>query len=186
MAQVTARSAHPAMRAAGPDNDGSRRRPARRRRIDAESLRSRAARDASSCLRARIRAETLERRPSFVPGQTPIPPAARSSARPKSTNMVDASLDCWLTTGRFNTEFESRLADVRRRPARDDGQFRLVGEPGRVCRIDVAQARRARDPARRRGHRRRRRLSRRRSTRSCSTAPCRCSSTSTFRPTTST
>ncbi|WP_321865197.1 lipopolysaccharide biosynthesis protein RfbH [Paraburkholderia tropica] len=46
----------------------------------------------------------------FVPGQTAIPPSGKVIGAPELRNMVDASLDGWLTTGRFNDEFEKRLA----------------------------------------------------------------------------
>lgn len=55
-------------------------------------------------------AETHDRAPLFVPGQTSIPSSGKVVGTPEVTNMVEASLDAWLTTGRFNTEFESRLA----------------------------------------------------------------------------
>lgn len=48
---------------------------------------------------------------AFVPGQTTIPPSGKVVGTPEMQLMVDASLDAWLTTGRFNTLFESRLAD---------------------------------------------------------------------------
>jgi len=54
--------------------------------------------------------ETHERAAPFVPGQTQIPSSGKVVGTPEVRNMVDASLDAWLTTGRFNTEFESRLA----------------------------------------------------------------------------
>jgi CDP-6-deoxy-D-xylo-4-hexulose-3-dehydrase len=47
----------------------------------------------------------------FVPGQTPIPASGKVIGEAELVNMVDASLDGWLTTGRFNTAFEERLAD---------------------------------------------------------------------------
>lgn len=47
----------------------------------------------------------------FVPGQTPVPVSGKVIGSQELKNMVDASLDGWLTTGRFNTEFEKRLAD---------------------------------------------------------------------------
>jgi len=47
---------------------------------------------------------------AFVPGQTPIPPAGKVLAADEFVHLVDASLDGWLTTGRFNAEFETRLA----------------------------------------------------------------------------
>jgi len=47
----------------------------------------------------------------FVPGETVIPPSGKVIGAPEIKAMVEASLDGWLTTGRFNTEFEKRLAD---------------------------------------------------------------------------
>ena len=46
----------------------------------------------------------------FQPGVTPIPPAGKVLGAPELRNMVDASLDGWLTIGRFNEAFEQRLA----------------------------------------------------------------------------
>ena len=47
---------------------------------------------------------------AFLPGITPIPPSGKLIGAPEIRNLVDASLDGWLTTGRFNAEFERRLA----------------------------------------------------------------------------
>ena len=47
----------------------------------------------------------------FKPGLSVIPPSGKVLDKAELINMVDASLDGWLTTGRFNTEFEQRLAD---------------------------------------------------------------------------
>lgn len=47
---------------------------------------------------------------TFVPGQTTIPPAGKVIGAGELKNMVEASLDGWLTTGRFNVMFEKRLA----------------------------------------------------------------------------
>jgi CDP-6-deoxy-D-xylo-4-hexulose-3-dehydrase len=47
---------------------------------------------------------------SFVPGATVIPPSGKVIGGPELRNMVEASLDGWLTTGRFNEAFERRLA----------------------------------------------------------------------------
>lgn len=47
----------------------------------------------------------------FVPGETPIPPSGKVIGAPELQNLVDASLDGWLTTGRFNDAFEMRLAE---------------------------------------------------------------------------
>lgn len=46
----------------------------------------------------------------FRPGHTAVPPSGKVIGAAELTNMVDASLDGWLTTGRFNAEFEQRLA----------------------------------------------------------------------------
>lgn len=46
----------------------------------------------------------------FLPGASPVPPSGKVIGAAELKNMVDASLDGWLTTGRFNDEFEKRLA----------------------------------------------------------------------------
>jgi CDP-6-deoxy-D-xylo-4-hexulose-3-dehydrase len=48
--------------------------------------------------------------PSFTPGQSVIPPAGKVIGAKEMELMVEASLDGWLTTGRFNDQFEARLA----------------------------------------------------------------------------
>ncbi len=48
---------------------------------------------------------------SFVPGTTPIPPSGKVLGATEFVNLVDASLDGWLTTGRFNAAFEKKLGD---------------------------------------------------------------------------
>jgi CDP-4-dehydro-6-deoxyglucose reductase, E1 len=47
---------------------------------------------------------------TFFPGITVIPPSGKLLDSAEIKNMVDASLDGWLTTGRFNAEFEKKLA----------------------------------------------------------------------------
>ena len=46
----------------------------------------------------------------FVPGQSPVPVSGKVIGAKELQLMVDASLDGWLTTGRFNALFEDRLA----------------------------------------------------------------------------
>lgn len=46
----------------------------------------------------------------FIPGETVIPPSGKVIGAREIELMVEASLDGWLTTGRFNTMFEERLA----------------------------------------------------------------------------
>jgi CDP-4-dehydro-6-deoxyglucose reductase, E1 len=48
----------------------------------------------------------------FMPGQSPVPVSGKVYGAEEMMSLVDASLDFWLTTGRFNDEFESRLAKV--------------------------------------------------------------------------
>lgn len=47
---------------------------------------------------------------SFVPGKSAVPPSGKVLDAAELKLMVEASLDGWLTTGRFNDEFEKRLA----------------------------------------------------------------------------
>jgi CDP-6-deoxy-D-xylo-4-hexulose-3-dehydrase len=46
----------------------------------------------------------------FLPGATMVPPSGKLLDASELKNMVEASLDGWLTTGRFNAEFEKKLA----------------------------------------------------------------------------
>lgn len=48
---------------------------------------------------------------AFIPGSTIVPPSGKVIDAAELKNMVDASLDGWLTTGRFNSAFEKRLAE---------------------------------------------------------------------------
>jgi CDP-6-deoxy-D-xylo-4-hexulose-3-dehydrase len=48
---------------------------------------------------------------AFKPGQTVVPPSGKLIGGEELKNMVDASLDGWLTTGRFNEQFEKKLAE---------------------------------------------------------------------------
>jgi CDP-6-deoxy-D-xylo-4-hexulose-3-dehydrase len=46
----------------------------------------------------------------FLPGATVVPPSGKLLDASELKYMVEASLDGWLTTGRFNAEFEKKLA----------------------------------------------------------------------------
>ncbi len=46
----------------------------------------------------------------FLPGITPVAPSGKLIGTQELKNMVEASLDGWLTTGRFNAQFEKKLA----------------------------------------------------------------------------
>ena len=46
----------------------------------------------------------------FIPGVTSVPVSGKVLDSEELKNMVEASLDGWLTTGRFNKEFEERIS----------------------------------------------------------------------------
>ncbi len=56
-------------------------------------------------------AEEAYKKKPFVGGETTIPPSGKVLGKEELQNMVDASLDGWLTTGRFNKLFEEKLAN---------------------------------------------------------------------------
>ena len=73
----------------------------------------------SEALRTQIRALvaqyaalTHEAERPFVPGETVLPPSGKVIGAHELQHMVDAALDGWLTTGRFNAAFEARLAQT--------------------------------------------------------------------------
>jgi len=47
---------------------------------------------------------------AFIPGKSPVPASGKVVGEPELVNLVDAALDGWLTTGRFNEAFEAALA----------------------------------------------------------------------------
>ena len=47
----------------------------------------------------------------FIPNETPIPPSGKLLGEQELQHLVSASLDGWLTTGRFNDRFEKSLSD---------------------------------------------------------------------------
>lgn len=53
--------------------------------------------------------EVMRNQP-FLPGLTVVPPSGKLIDSQELKFMVEASLDGWLTTGRFNAEFEKKLA----------------------------------------------------------------------------
>jgi CDP-6-deoxy-D-xylo-4-hexulose-3-dehydrase len=56
-------------------------------------------------------AETALAPKPFVRGESVIPPSGKVIGTRELQLMVEASLDGWLTTGRFNAEFEKKLAE---------------------------------------------------------------------------
>jgi len=71
------------------------------------SLLARVHRELAKC-EARDFARTMVE-PAFKPGVTPVPPSGKVVGAPEFEHLVDASLDGWLTTGRFNDLFQNRL-----------------------------------------------------------------------------
>jgi CDP-6-deoxy-D-xylo-4-hexulose-3-dehydrase len=55
--------------------------------------------------------ELRENQSGFIPGTSPIPYAGRTYNAKEMIALVDASLDFWLTTGRFAEQFEKGFAD---------------------------------------------------------------------------
>jgi CDP-6-deoxy-D-xylo-4-hexulose-3-dehydrase len=55
-------------------------------------------------------AKIVHSSPTFFPGVSAIPPSGKLIGAKELNYMVEASLDGWLTTGRFNAEFEKKLA----------------------------------------------------------------------------
>jgi CDP-6-deoxy-D-xylo-4-hexulose-3-dehydrase len=47
----------------------------------------------------------------FIPGESEVPVSGKVIGNLELKNMVEASLDGWLTTGRFNDQFEKKLAN---------------------------------------------------------------------------
>jgi CDP-4-dehydro-6-deoxyglucose reductase, E1 len=47
---------------------------------------------------------------TFIPDESVVPPSGKALGAEELKLMVEASLDGWLTTGRFNAEFEEKLA----------------------------------------------------------------------------
>jgi CDP-6-deoxy-D-xylo-4-hexulose-3-dehydrase len=60
----------------------------------------------------RLARDYFESRPTppFVPGETYIPPSGKVMDGEDCAHLIDASLDMWLTAGRFADQFEEELA----------------------------------------------------------------------------
>ena len=58
----------------------------------------------------RLYAETVTVSENFVAGETAVPPSGKLIMGTEIINLVDSSLEAWLTAGRFNRKFEEQLA----------------------------------------------------------------------------
>ncbi len=56
-------------------------------------------------------ADTIYTDSKFISGETTIPPSGKIIRADELKNMVSASLDGWLTTGKYNDAFEKRLSE---------------------------------------------------------------------------
>jgi CDP-6-deoxy-D-xylo-4-hexulose-3-dehydrase len=56
-------------------------------------------------------ANLVLKEPKFIPGVSTVPPSGKLIGSKELKLMVEASLDGWLTSGRFNEKFESELAN---------------------------------------------------------------------------
>ena len=56
-------------------------------------------------------AESEHARQDFHAGQTSVPVSGKVYGSQELRFLVDASMDFWLTTGRYNNQFETQLAD---------------------------------------------------------------------------
>ncbi len=74
-----------------------------------QNAKTRAIREAIAALVDEYATIALAPQP-FQPGASVVPPSGKVIGAEELKNMVEASLDGWLTTGRFNTEFEKKLA----------------------------------------------------------------------------
>ncbi len=55
--------------------------------------------------------EISQQEEKFIPGKSPIPSSGKSISNLEIKNLVSSSLDGWLTTGRFNKEFQDKLSN---------------------------------------------------------------------------
>ena len=46
---------------------------------------------------------------TFIPGETPVPVSGKVIGETELEYMVEASLDGWFTTGRFNDKFDKEI-----------------------------------------------------------------------------
>jgi CDP-6-deoxy-D-xylo-4-hexulose-3-dehydrase len=77
----------------------------------------------------------MEEAEPFVPGQTPVPVGGRVVGAPELSALVDASLDGWLTEGRFAARFSAEFVRVVGRT-----NVALVGSGSQANLLAVAAA----------------------------------------------
>ena len=111
----------------------------------------------------------------FIPGTTPVPVSGKVFDGEDVRTLVDASLDFWLTTGRFAEQFEREFARFMGVRCGLAGELRLLGQPAGPHRPHLAAAGAIGPCSRATRSSPCRRASPPPSTRSCRTGWCRCS-----------
>jgi len=94
-----------------------------------------ALREAALAATERYARAAFEAEPPFVAGETNVPVSGKVIGAPELRALVDASLDGWLTEGRFAEAFRARLAGVTGRP-----HVALVGSGSQANLLAVAAA----------------------------------------------
>ena len=73
--------------------------------------------------------DTFHKKKEYKEGDR-IPYASRVYDHSEMVNLVDSSLEFWLTSGRYTDEFEKKLAEYL------GGQFRFLRKPDRIYGTD--------------------------------------------------
>ena len=101
--------------------------------------------------RAALRGRSVRTR-EFVPGETNVPVAGRVIGAPELEALTDASLDGWLTEGRFAREFSEAFAQGGGPLASAAGRLGIPGQPAGRGRHHLAPTRAAAAAGRRGDH----------------------------------
>jgi CDP-4-dehydro-6-deoxyglucose reductase, E1 len=85
----------------------------------------------------RLAREFYDSRPvaPFEPGVTYIPPSGKVLDAEDCAHLIDASLDMWLTAGRYADQFEEQVAALRQAY-----RVRICSQPARFRLPDLVEA----------------------------------------------
>ena len=84
-----------------------------------------------------------ESKKKFIPGQTYIPCSGKVLDASDLRHLLDASLDMWLTAGRYATKFETALASRFGLQSRPADCVRFCGQSARILGFDLLETARA-------------------------------------------
>ena len=85
----------------------------------------------------------------FVAGKSRVNYAGRVFDAAEMTNLADAALEFWLTSGRYTKEFEKKTGGASGGEIRADGQLRQFGKFAGIFSIDLAASGREKNQKRR-------------------------------------